>query len=230
MGLRNMQHLQKKTMLIMLSVLHFTQFSQSGLHKVITDLSRLGVNDRPVSLAFVNKVVMDLERKGYVVSASRGVVVPYTSGRSTPGQTRYHLQDPLGLLRYIALFRRMDELRRFTLKVDADEDTITETLVRSGAVFCLGSAQSRYSAYFRPDGIEFYHADPDGLLSELRSARPGKSVLRCYSFDFDPLNGFSVDPQEPNYTTKVQTVVDMFCNNQGAYSKPLLKEIWGMDI
>ena len=225
-----MKHIQQKAMLVMLAVLHFTEFSQSGLHAVITDFNKNEQQKRPVSLAYVNIVIRDLGSKGFVEHTTKNISHPFTSKRKTEGQIRYHLANPIGLLQYIALFRRMNELNKFRLQVDADEDVIIEHLRSKGAIFCLGTAQSSYSSYFRPDGIDFYHSRPEELLSDLKTARPGKRILRCYNLDFDPQNGFSVDQARGTSTSRVQTVVDMFCDNSGVYTKSLLKELWGIEI
>lgn len=223
-----MKHIQKKAMLVMIATLHFTEFSQSGLHKAIQEMD--GFKEKPVSLAYVNKVVLDLKTKGFIVPSTKDSIFPIGSGESTPGQIRYHLADPLGVLRYIALFRRMDELKEFSMQIEGDENIIKRELASEGAIFCLGSAQIRYSKYFRPDSINFYHRSPKGLMNKIRSARPGKKKLNCFKMDFNSENGFSIDPQSPEYTTKVQTVLDMFCNNEGVYTKSLLKELWGIEI
>ncbi|MDO9537593.1 MAG: hypothetical protein Q7J68_04665 [Thermoplasmata archaeon] len=198
-----MKHIQPKTMMVMKAALSANSFSQLGLRKLCGNR---------VSVGQVSKVITELQRLGYVE-------------RSTgPDGSRYVLADPVGLLRYVALFRRMDELRAFRVKVAAHEELVIEELGGRGAVFCLGTAMARYSAYYRPGEVSFYADDPDGIKKYLETAQPGNTLVCCYGPAGPAM------PPEGNFTDRVQTVIDMFCDGKGAYSKPLLRELWGVEI
>jgi len=134
----------------------------------------------------------------------------------------------LGLLRYVALFRSMNELRVFGLNLAAKESDIIAELGGRGAVFCLGTAMERYAAYYRPGEVSFYADDWEAIKKYLDTAQPGNTTVCCYGpVERDPL---SVINDEIAFTAKVQTVIDMFCDGKGAYTKPLLRELWGVDM
>jgi hypothetical protein len=56
-------------------------------------------------------------------------------------------------------------------------------------------------------------------------------VINVYEPDID-LNHqfFSMETGTFRMTTKVHTVIDMFCDDKAVYTKPLLKELWGVEI
>ena len=202
-----MKHIQPKTLLAIKAVLTSKRFSQRGLRKLC---------GREVSAGQMSNVIAELRRNGFVE-------------RSTgPDRTRYVLADPLGLLRYVAIFRPMGELRKFRVGIAARESDIITELGGMGAVFCLGTAMERYAAYFRPGEVSFYADDWVPIEKFLATAEPGNTQVCCYGpIGNDPL---SVANEGIACTTRVQTVVDMFCDGKGAYAKPLLRELWGVEI
>jgi hypothetical protein len=133
----------------------------------------------------------------------------------------------------------MKELRAFSVRVDATSEAVIEELEKEGVIFCLGTAQSRYSSYYRPDEISFYALDPERLLGIFSNASYGDTKIGCYHIDYVRTvqdrtslldTRFAMNEGSISLTTKVQTVVDMFCDGKGAYAKPLLKELWGVQI
>ena len=183
-----MKHIQPKTYRIMLAALANPKFSQRGLWKIC---------NQSLSIGQVNKVINELHTKGFVEKLW---------GK---GKGNYVLADPVGLLRYIALFRQMGELKAFTSHVDATHEDVFETLKRMGVVFCLGTAQELYTPYYRPDRTSFYSANLKEIKSFLETARRGNLRLDCYSVgkDEELLNNkmFSNNRREASLTTKIQT-------------------------
>jgi len=238
-----MKHIQYKTLKIMVAALTNPFFSQRMLWHICSPSGE-------ISLGHVNKVVMDLRSKGFVQEtigrgSYSGLLISNTAGAKVKNGTNrisHRLVDPVGLLRYIALFRTMDDLRIMSTKVEARPDVVIKGLASLDVVFCLGTAQSRYSPYFRPDEVSLYihDRDQDRLAKTLRSAPYGNTKVACYRIasgkgaemwgrvGSDAL--FSRDKKGTRYTTKVWTVVDMFCDGKGAFTKPLLKELWGIEI
>lgn len=223
-----MKHIQPKTMLVMVEVLSTGAFTQRMIWR------RCNRNGK-VSIGQVNKVVNDLKRKGFVGELYRRKrltefknlpVVKNAMEDFDKKNATYRLSDPMGLLEYISLFRFMSELHEFTIKVDATEEEVAKELSRKNAVFCLGTAQQHYTSYFRPDAISFYSDDPREIYDYLGTAKRGRTALSCYRIDF--LREEKHD--DIRITSKVQTVIDMFCDKKSAYTKPLLKELWGLEI
>ncbi len=199
-----MKHMQPKTFRVVIAVLSSDRFSQRGLRKLCNE---------EVSAGQVNKVVAELVRNGFVERSS--------------GRAAFVLADPLGLLRYVGLFRSMPEQRVFTASVAAKRDEITAGLSKRGVVFCLGTAMESYTPYFRPGEVSFYAEDWKAAKGFLDTAPRGTTRVTCYgTIGDDPL---SVGPKT-GITTKVRTVIDMFCDGKGVYTKPLLKDLWGAEI
>jgi len=240
-----MKHIQPKTLQIMVAILSTRRFSQRGLW-------RLCNKKQSISIGHVNKVVLDLQRKGFVERLYRSSVsktfedVGFADNKTFDkimGKANYVLTNPLGLLQYISLMRSMDELRMFTLNVSASEKKVIETLSKKKVIFCLGSAQIQYAAYYRPDEISLYAKNPKKIYDFLKTARQGNTKISCYRVDyiryqnFDEMNLtqlmdslFARKLKSKRITTKVQTVIDMFCDGKGVYTKPLLRNLWGVEI
>jgi len=235
-----MKYLQPKTLQIMLAALSRRRFSQRGLWKICNLTKK-------VSLGHVNNVIKDLQRNGFIermwrnrvyeVMGEAGFIGDDTS--EIMGRANYMLVDPVGLLRYISMFRSMNDLRLFTLSLNASEERIIKELSRKGAIFCLGTAQERYTPYYRPDEVSFYSQNPERLYSFLKTARKGLMKVSCYRIDYVRSTRntkavldsfFALRSGNARLTSKVQTVVDMFCDGKGVYTKPLLKGLWGVEI
>ena len=161
---------------------------------------------------------------------------------SDMGRANYVLTDSVGLLRYISLFRSMSELRSFTLYIDASEERVIDKLSKQDAIFCLGTAQEKYIPYYRSDEVSFYSQNPKRIHSLLRTAKRGQTKVSCYKIDYIRIHNqklkivqlldslFAHESGGSKITTEVQTVVDMFCDGKSAYTKPLLRSLWSVEI
>lgn len=236
-----MKHIQPKTLQIMVAILATVTFSQRMLW-------RLCNNKNAISIGQVNKVVNDLHKKGFVEDFSRRNRLIKIEEKSPIGEliknfdqknASYRLSDPVGLLRYISLFRSMNDLQVFNMHVNAKEEAVIKELSKKKAIFCLGTAQQRFTPYFRPDEVSFYSTNPKEIYDFLKSAKRGNTKLSCYKIDYlrdvENINFlldllFAKKERRAIFTTKVQTVIDMFCDGKGVYTKPLLKNLWGVEI
>ena len=225
----------------MVAILSTVTFSQRMIW-------RLCNNTNKISVGQVNKVVNELYRKGFVeelfrrkrlIELEKERPIAKIIENFDQGNASYSLSDPIGLLRYISLFRSMDELRTFTLSVDASEEDVIRELSKKKVIFCLGTAQQRFTPYFRSGEISFYSNDPEGMYNFLKTAKKGNTKLSCYRIDYlrnvDNIKSvmdflFAQKEGKDRFTTKVQTVTDMFCDGKGVYTKPLLGELWGVEI
>jgi biotin operon repressor len=205
--------------------------------------------DLDVSLGQVNRVVRWLEQGGFV-ERSRA------EGRAARGRGKevYLLVNPTGLLRAISLFRSMPRLRQFTLSVDVPKRKLMSDLARRSVVFCLGTALERYSRFYRADEVSFY-AIPgasgvgvEAIRRSLRISKEGITRAACYLLPTkvhgrreelaDPRGalkalqsfGFAEKARDGYFTTRVQTVVDLFCDGRAFAARDLLKEMWGVEL
>jgi len=229
-----MKHLQPKTLRVYLAILANTRFSQRGLLEMLN-------RDGSVSIGFVNDVVNDLVLKRLVERSRRtsmetvSTIETVSTAKMTGG---YILSDAVGMLNLISLFRRMPELRLFSRNIRAARKDVVRELAGRDVVFCLGSAMEMYNNHFRSEEVSFYASDAESVLRFLADAPAGNTRVSCYRPDYvrdrgeipalfrDPL--FAGKSRNVARTSKVQTAIDMFCDGKGAYSAPLLEELWGV--
>jgi len=203
--------------------------------------------DLGVSIGQVNGVVRWLEQGGFV---ERG----RTENRRARGRGKevYLLSNPTGLLRAISLFRSMPRLRQFTVSVDVPKEKLMSDAARRRVVFCLGTALERYSRFYRADEVSFY-AFPgtrgvDAIRRDVTGSKEGITRAACYVLparvhgrreeiadrretlkDLQAF-GFAEKAEDGYFTTRAQTVVDLFCDGKAFAARDLLKEIWGIEL
>ena len=203
-----------------------------------------------VSLGQTNKVFQWLEQNRFVERTA-------ATGRATGKAKRdvYVLTNPTGLLRAVSLFRDMNRLMLFTMAVDTSREDLLSDLREHSVIFCLGTALERFSKFYRSDEVSFYavggtgRGRADELRESLAARREGITRLACYSLDtrthgrreredvrpreaIDRLTscGFAEKTPRGVFTTKVQTVVDLFCDGKAFAARDLLKELWGINL
>jgi hypothetical protein len=228
-----------KTYLILLNVLTRKEFSQRELAR-----------DLRVSVGHANRVVRWLEENHFVERVGH-------RERHRLGKAReaYSLVNPTGLLRAISLFRPMRQLHRFTLTLDARKEEVISDLAGRRIVFCLGTALERFSEFYRPDEISFYaltdhNSDsPEAIREDLATRREGITRVSCYALESRSHGrrkeqhtkgeefllylegmGFLESTQGGLFTTKVQTVIDLFCDEKAFAARELLRDLWGVEL
>jgi len=196
-----------------------------------------------VSIGMVNEVVNDLVRKRLVERAGKGALNTVFSENNVLSiglRGGYVVSDVVGLLNLISLFRRMAELRMFTRKIRAAKGDVISELAKKDAVLCLGSAMEMYSNHFRAEEMSFYAPRVESIKDMIMEAPEGNTRVSCYRSDYTRDTGKNPDIFRDNLfagrirkvalTTKVQTVIDMYCDGKGAYAAPLLEELWGVVV
>ena len=184
-----------------------------------------------VSLGQVNHVFQWLEGMGFidrvkVVRRQRGVKDELSSGR-------YQMANPTGLLRAISFFRSMD--RNLVAKYDLDlkKEELLEYLDGQNITYCLDTALERHDTYIRSDRVCFYATDmnmADDINGELSSVRQGLTRCEVFLWDFKGLDIRKPINSEDGYTTPIQTIIDLFCNDRAYYTKELIRNQWGVAL
>jgi hypothetical protein len=149
----------------------------------------------------------------------------------------------------------MAGLRRFTLSVDLQKEEVVTSLRKRGVVFCLGTALEVYSRFYRADEVSFY-AFPgraaegaEAIRRDLAPLREGITKVSCYALptrlhgrreaELTPrrggievlrAQGFLEKAPIGLVTTRVQTVVDLFCDSRAFATRDLLKDLWGVEL
>ena len=203
-----------------------------------------------ISSGQVNNVFRWLEENAFVEGRA-------SSGRSRSGARgdSYVLVNPTGLLRAISLFRQMNGLRRFSTAVAGTKQNLISELRTHRVVFCLGTALERFSEFYRSDEVSFYiiggngNQDIERIRESLAVRGEGIARATCYAMDMrrhgrraaastdlsgnlDWLRkcGIIERSHEAYFTTKVQTVVDLFCDGRAYAARDLLRELWGVRL
>ena len=188
---------------------------------------RKAARDLDISIGQVNKVFRWLEDNLFIERTGRMKI-----GDGLNSGT-YGLVNPTGLLRAVSFFRKMKRNLLFELNLDLKKDEIMEYLLDRGVIFCLESALDRYDSYFRGDTICCYVRSlqkAENIRKELGTTRSGIMKIRFYSWDFNNLSITHELISTGNYTTELQTMVDLFCDNKPHYTRELLKRIWGVEL
>ena len=97
--------------------------------------------------------------------------------------------------------------------------------IKRKVVFCTTTALQEYSSYYKDPSINFYSKDKK-LLEELRTESKGLTRVNAYKPDLC----LEIDIEKKGkmlLTSKVRTIIDLFCNNQAYTSKELIEKTYG---
>ena len=228
----NMNPVARKTMIILLKILEMKEFTQMA---IINEIVKTGREELTASAAQINRVVRWLTQHGYIIIKRRGNLredriedrishgLELLKPLEIEGRIFYELINPLGVLELIALHRSMASIKKDTFRVSIKKSELIEFLKSRDVVFCLGTALEIYSGYYRPDEISFY-AKEDNKMRDYLKSHPGNLLTVSW---YDPPDRVL---KNGNYTTEVQTAVDMFCDGKGYYAKDILHKLWGIIV
>lgn len=145
------------------------------------------------------------------------------SGSSHRGGRRYEVVSPVGLIGLFSTFRKMKKIDTFRLGTSRDE--MMNYLNDRGVIFCLSTALSFYSKFFLDPAIYAYLPKEKAaiLKEDLSRQVEGKVVVNLY--DYEPSDKPNVI-EGKQVTSKVRTVIDLFCDNKGYAAEQLISELW----
>lgn len=171
-----------------------------------------------VSLGRVNRVIVWMKSRGFVERKGK----------------KYQLLNPVNLLRAIVLTRSFIDMEAiFMTNTTLDKEGVIRLVKEAGGVLCLGSALEKYGGFFRAGDVSFYlknySRDSEKIKKKLSPYKGGILKVVCFSPDFD-VEEDAVKIDGVKVTSKVQTVIDMFCDNKAYYAKDLLAELWGVQV
>ena len=157
-----------------------------------------------ITFSLVNRVVNWLVLQGYAVKRTG----------------YYELVSPSAIFSLFPLSRRLKPYAIFDVALPAKE---VLKLVKGNGTLCLASALSYYDDYYRDSAIHLYLKD-GRILEEFKSLQKGYTHIELYNEDlnrddFTVVNGQTI-------TTKVRTVIDLFCANKAYAAERLIKKEW----
>jgi hypothetical protein len=186
---------------------------------------RMIARNTNISLGQINKVFSWLEENNFIERRN--------TRTKDLGPMSYNLTNPTGVLRAISLFRSMKNSRLLELNLDLKKEKAVKYLKKQKVIFCLDSALEKYDSYFRGDTICCYIVPKERLENikrDLSSIKHGLSKIEFYSWDFQGLDIKDKMNSSNHYTTELQTIIDLFCDNKAHYTKELLRKKWGIQL
>jgi len=206
-----------KTYQILKFVLNYSLLSQRMIYRRTN-----------ISLGQINKVFQWLEDTNFIEKVRKIILIDVPKNL---GIVRYRLTNPTGLVRAISFFRKMKNNKILELNLDLKKEDVIKYLTKKKVIFCLETALEKYDSYFRGDAVCCY-IEPtskiDNIKKDLSAIKFGLTKIQFYSWDFqdydinDPTNSLNY------YTSELQTIIDLFCDNKAHYTKELLKRKWGI--
>lgn len=156
-----------------------------------------------VTFSLVNKVVNWLVRTGYVAKR----------------KGYYELTAPAAIFGLFGIYRKMAPIAVFEVSLGSKE--VMKRLGKRAAL-CLTSALSSYDDYYRDPAIYAYALDKK-LIGEFAQMTKGYTRVEFYGED---LNGQDIIKNGQWKTSKVRTVIDLFCANKAYSAERLMKREW----
>lgn len=161
--------------------------------------------------ASVNVFVKQLMQLGYISQ----------TGPSKKGGKKYVITSPLELLSFYSKFRKMELYDKFMLAMNREE--VIKYLNERGAIFCLTTALEEHSPSFIDPAIYAYLPEEHFLEDEIKFLAKGDTLVYLYKYD---LKDEVVEINNKKITSKVRTVIDLYCENKTNLTKEFVKELW----
>jgi hypothetical protein len=188
---------------------------------------RMIARNTDISLGQINKVFFWLEENNFIEKRKKNTQI------KDLGTMSYNLINPTGILRAISLFRSMKSNRILELNLDMKKEKAIKYLKKQKVIFCLDSALEKYDSYFRGDTVCCYIVPDERIKvikNDLSSVKYGLCRVEFYSWDFRGLDIKNKMNSYNHYTTELQTIIDLFCDNKAHYTKVLLRKKWGIQL
>lgn len=161
--------------------------------------------------ASVNVFVKQLMQLGYVSQ----------TGPSKKGGKKYVITSPLELLSFYSKFRKMELYDKFMLAMSREE--VIKYLSERRAIFCLTTALEEHNPGFVDPAICAYLPDEHFLEDDIKFLAKGETLVYLYKYD---LEDEVVEVNNKRITSKVRTVIDLYCENKSYLTKEFVKELW----
>lgn len=135
----------------------------------------------------------------------------------------YKVTSPVSLVKFYSNFRNMEN-RKVSKNWGEDRDKIVEYFKKQRGVFCLTTALERYTEYVRDPAIHVY-VDEDFYNKMLSKETSG--TVRVNMYPFTPYREDNVIEKDGlRITTKIRTLIDLYCDDKAYTAEPLIKQIW----
>lgn len=145
------------------------------------------------------------------------------TGSTLKGARKYEVISPTSLISFYSKFRKMPKLGT-TFRVGNSKEEMMNYLSKRGVIFCLTTALSYYSKYYVDPTIHAYVPENKySILEELRQLPEGKIEVNLYKYD---LEDEVITQDNKKITSKIRTIIDLFCDNKANTTDQLIKDLW----
>ena len=144
------------------------------------------------------------------------------TGTSVRGARNYQVVNPAGLIGFYAHFRKMQKIDTFVLGNSREE--MINYFAEHGLIFCLTTALSFHMNYVLDPAINVYlPSEKENLLSDdLRKQIRGKVTVNVYEYDIPDSGLLTINSKK--VTSKMRTIIDLYCDNKAFAAEELIKE------
>ncbi len=128
----------------------------------------------------------------------------------------------------------MSKLDSFTIGESKKE--VMEYLVKKGAIFCLNTALSEYDKHFVDNAVYAYlpKEKQHVLEDEIKDLEQGKILVNFYHYDLEDdgdndkekIDDNVVEMDDKQFTSKVRTIIDLYCDNKSNQAETFIRDVW----
>ncbi len=139
------------------------------------------------------------------------------------GLNVYRVVSPLSLIKFYSNFRKMEKYK-ITRDWGVDRNKVIKYLKDQGVVFCLTTALEHYTDYVRDPMINVY-VKQDFWNEMQKKETSGTVRVNMYPFDSFCQDN-SIEKDGLRITTKLRTLIDLYCDDKAYTVEPLIKQLW----
>jgi len=163
-------------------------------------------NDLNIGMNIVNKTVNFLLEKEVIKQKDK----------------KYVLINAEDLLELVAFFKNMNSLLLEKIETNLNKNELIMQIPKD-TIYCMDSALEQYTNYYKTNKVCVYSSEDlaKKLKEKLKLNKGDKTILYIYKQSVMKVNKI----KNLNYTTKIKTIIDMYCDKRGNSVETLLKKL-----
>ena len=135
----------------------------------------------------------------------------------------YRVTSPLALIKFYSSFRNM-ETQKISKNWGDDRSKVIKHFKDMDGVFCLTTALENYTEYVRDPAINVYV--PEDFWNKMQT-KETTGTVRVNMYPFKPFrNDNVIEKNGLKITTKLRTLIDLYCDDKAYAAEPLVKQLW----
>jgi len=135
---------------------------------------------------------------------------------------KYVLINAEDLLELVAFFKNMKSLLLEQIETNLSKKELIKQIPKD-VIYCMDSALEQYTNYYKTNNVCIYTSEElaTKLKEKLKLNKGDKTILYIYKQCLMKTNKIN----NLIYTTKIKTVIDMYCDKRGNSVETLLKKL-----